>query len=59
MGSLTFDLKQLGETFDKYPNFNVDCSARMRILGRLNPQAVRDFFSSTRTASSSAPIPRP
>jgi len=44
MGSLTFDLKQLGETFDKYPNFHVDCSARTRILGRLNPQAVRDFF---------------
>ncbi|MGE3805093.1 MAG: amidohydrolase family protein, partial [Gemmataceae bacterium] len=45
MGSLTFDLKQLGETFDKYPNFHVDCSARTRILGRLNPQAVRDFFT--------------
>ncbi|MBY0523513.1 MAG: amidohydrolase [Gemmataceae bacterium] len=44
MGSLTFDLKQLGETFDKYPNFSVDCSARTRILGRLNPMAVRDFF---------------
>lgn len=44
MGSLTFDLKQLGDTFDKYPNFHVDCSARTRILGRLNPQAVRDFF---------------
>jgi len=45
MGSLTFDLKQLGETFDKYPNFYVDCSARTRILGRLNPMAVRDFFT--------------
>lgn len=45
MGSLTFDLKQLGETFDKYPNFHVDCSARTRILGRLNPMAVRDFFT--------------
>lgn len=44
MGSLTFDLEQLGETFDKYPNFHVDCSARLRILGRLNPHAVRDFF---------------
>jgi predicted TIM-barrel fold metal-dependent hydrolase len=44
MGSLTFDLQQLGETFDKYPNFHVDCSARLRILGRLNPMAVRDFF---------------
>jgi predicted TIM-barrel fold metal-dependent hydrolase len=44
MGSLTFDLDQLGKTFDKYPNFYVDCSARTRILGRLNPNAVRDFF---------------
>lgn len=44
MGSLSFDLKQLGETFDKHPNFYVDCAARLRILGRLNPAAVRDFF---------------
>ena len=44
MGSLTFDLDQLGKTFDKYPNFYVDCSARTLILGRLNPKAVRDFF---------------
>jgi predicted TIM-barrel fold metal-dependent hydrolase len=45
MGSLTFDLQQLAETLDKYPNFHVDCSARTRILGRLNPHAVRDFFT--------------
>lgn len=45
MGSLTFDLRQLAETLDKYPNFHVDCSARTRILGRLNPHAVRDFFT--------------
>jgi uncharacterized protein len=44
VGSLTFDLDRLGKTFDKYPNFYVDCSARTRILGRLNPKAVRDFF---------------
>jgi predicted TIM-barrel fold metal-dependent hydrolase len=44
MGSLCFDLKQLAETLDKYPNFYVDCAARQRILGRLNPPAVRDFF---------------
>jgi predicted TIM-barrel fold metal-dependent hydrolase len=43
-GSLEFDLKQLGETFDRYPNFYVDPSARTRIIGRLNPKAVRDFF---------------
>jgi predicted TIM-barrel fold metal-dependent hydrolase len=45
LGSLEFDLKQLGETFDKYPNFYVDCSARTRIIGRLNPAAVRDFIT--------------
>ncbi len=44
MGSLTFDLERLGKTLDKYPNFYVDSSARLRILGRLNPHAVRDFF---------------
>jgi len=44
LGSLSFDLKQLGDTFDKYPNFSVDCAARLRILGHLNPPAVRDFF---------------
>jgi predicted TIM-barrel fold metal-dependent hydrolase len=44
MGSLTFDLKELADTLDKYPNFYVDCSARTRILGRLNPPAVRDFW---------------
>jgi predicted TIM-barrel fold metal-dependent hydrolase len=45
MGCQTFDLKQLGETFDKYPNFHVDTAARLRILGRLNPPAIRDFFT--------------
>jgi len=44
-GSLCLDLKQLAATFDKYPNFFVDCAARQRILGRLNPPAVRDFFT--------------
>jgi predicted TIM-barrel fold metal-dependent hydrolase len=43
-GSLTLDLQRLAETFDRYPNFCVDCAARQRILGRLNPPAVRDFF---------------
>ena len=45
LGSMSFDLKQLGETLDKYPNFSVDCSARLRILGRCNPPAVRDLFA--------------
>jgi len=44
-GSLTFELQQLAETLDRHPNFNVECAARLRILGRLNPQAVRDFFT--------------
>jgi predicted TIM-barrel fold metal-dependent hydrolase len=44
MGSLSLDLKQLGETFDKYHNFYVDTASRLRILGRLNPPAIRDFF---------------
>jgi predicted TIM-barrel fold metal-dependent hydrolase len=44
MGSLCLDLKQLERTFERYPNFYVDCAARQRILGRLNPDAVRDFF---------------
>jgi predicted TIM-barrel fold metal-dependent hydrolase len=44
MGSQCFDLAQLGETLDKYPNFHVECAARLRILGRLNPRAVRDFL---------------
>jgi len=45
MGSLEFDLAQLGTTLDKYPNFNVDCAARLRMLGRVNPPAMRDFFT--------------
>jgi predicted TIM-barrel fold metal-dependent hydrolase len=43
-GSLDLDLKQLADAFEKYPNFSVDTAARQRILGRLNPNAVRDFF---------------
>jgi predicted TIM-barrel fold metal-dependent hydrolase len=44
MGSMTFELQKLAETLDRYPNFHIDTSARLRILGRLNPRAVRDFF---------------
>jgi predicted TIM-barrel fold metal-dependent hydrolase len=43
-GSMTFDLEGLAERLDKFPNFHVECAARLRILGRLNPKAVRDFF---------------
>ena len=44
-GSMTFDLQGLSERLDKYPNFHVECAARLRILGRLNPKAVREFFA--------------
>jgi len=43
-GSMTFDLQGLAERLDRFPNFHVECAARLRILGRLNPKAVRDFF---------------
>jgi predicted TIM-barrel fold metal-dependent hydrolase len=46
-GSLEYDLEHLGRTLDRYPNFNVDCAGnvRLRRLTRLNPSAVRDFFT--------------
>jgi len=44
-GSMTFDLQGLAERLDRFPNFHVECAARLRILGRLNPKAVRDFFA--------------
>ena len=44
MGSQSHDLRQLEETFAKYPNFYVDTSARHRVFRRLNPPAVRAFF---------------
>jgi predicted TIM-barrel fold metal-dependent hydrolase len=44
VGSHSCDLRQLEETFAKYPNFYVDTAARQRIIGRLNPNAMRDFF---------------
>lgn len=45
LGSQGLDLKGLGEMLDRYPNFHVDPAARLRIIGRLNPPAVRDFFT--------------
>ena len=45
MGSMEFDLALLGATLDKYPNFHVECAARLRMLGRVNPPAIRDFFT--------------
>jgi predicted TIM-barrel fold metal-dependent hydrolase len=45
LGSLDGDLARLARTFEKYPNFSVDCAgfSRLRRLSKLNPQAVRDF----------------
>ena len=43
-GSMTFDLQGLAQRLDRYPNFYVESSARLRILGHLNPKAVCDFF---------------
>ena len=44
MGTLSSDRERLGETFDNYPNFYVDTASRQRILARVNPPAIRDFF---------------
>lgn len=44
MGSQSLHLDQLGQTLERRPNFHVETAGRLRILGRLNPQAVRDFF---------------
>jgi hypothetical protein len=43
-GSMEWDLRGLGERLDRFPNFHVDSAARLRVLGRVNPRAVRDFF---------------
>jgi hypothetical protein len=44
-GSMSFDLDRLAKTFDQFPNFYADTAARAGIIGRLNPAAVRDFFT--------------
>lgn len=46
LGSLEYDVSQLAERFDKYPNFAVDTSGRARIgdLGRQDRELVRGFF---------------
>ena len=43
--SMTLDLSGLAERLDRYPNLYTECGARLRLLGRLNPKAVRDFFT--------------
>ncbi len=47
-GSMTFDLAGLAERLDRFPNFHVECAARLRILGRLSPKTVREFFGKYR-----------
>ena len=42
--SMTLDLAGLAERLDRYPNLHVECGARLRMLGRLNPKTVREFF---------------
>ena len=41
----TQDLAGLAERLDRYPNLYTECGARMRMLGRIHPKAVRDFFT--------------
>jgi predicted TIM-barrel fold metal-dependent hydrolase len=48
LGSQGHDLRQLEETFGRYPNFYADTSARHRVFGRLNPPAVQAFFQKNR-----------
>ncbi|WP_437188440.1 amidohydrolase family protein [Planctomicrobium sp. SH668] len=43
MAELSEDLKQLGESLDKYPNMNVEIAARISELGR-QPYTSRKFF---------------
>ncbi len=43
MGSLEDDLKRLGDTFDKYPNFYVEIGQRHITLGQ-QPNLARKFF---------------
>jgi hypothetical protein len=44
LGSLEHDLDAIAERLDRYPNFNVECAARVRYLARYPAQKVRDFF---------------
>lgn len=44
LGSLEYDLSQLAERLDRFPNFAVDMSARLVDLLAKAPSTVRDFF---------------
>jgi predicted TIM-barrel fold metal-dependent hydrolase len=44
LGSLEHDLDAIAERFERFPNFNIECAARVRHLARHPPEKVRDFF---------------
>ena len=44
LGSLEHDLDAIAERFERYPNFNIECAARVRYLTRYSSPRVRDFF---------------
>jgi hypothetical protein len=44
LGSLEHDLDALAERFERYPNFNIECAARIRHLARHPRDRVRQFF---------------
>lgn len=44
MGSLEHDVREVAKRLDRYPNFAVDTSARIRDLAVQDPQLVREFF---------------
>ena len=44
LGSLEHDLDGIADRLDRYPNFNIECAARVRYLTRYPAAKVRDFF---------------
>jgi predicted TIM-barrel fold metal-dependent hydrolase len=44
MGSMAYDVDEVAERLDAYPNFYVDTSARFGDLAQQNSETVRDFF---------------
>ena len=45
LGSMEYDLKVLGDHFDRYPNFAVDTAARMYDLTYFDGASVREFIT--------------
>ena len=44
LGSLEYDLEALGRRLDRFPNFNIDVSARTPDLRRYPAKTLHDFF---------------